>query len=162
MKTPIRNSLKKKQTSSQKKRKSVLKSIKNSSQTGKKKTHQRPNKKGLSLVKNLKDLKNLLLKGYYEYRIILKASLFSRKWIYHDGKKTKGFSIINCIDGSQQRLTEKQLMNRSYTNIGYALKKHCLVVNLNDRLTEFQFDEWPCGCTDENCKDCKIGICEHD
>ena len=37
------------------------------------------------------------------------------------------FNIYNCIDETEQDLTEKQLMDKKYTNIGEALRKGCLV-----------------------------------
>lgn len=50
-------------------------------------------------------------------------------------------------------------MGKSHTNIGTALKRNSLIVDLNDR--NMGFNVWPCGCIDEDCKDCSIGICEH-
>lgn len=36
------------------------------------------------------------------------------------------FFIINFIDDTEQELTESQLMDRGYTNIGYAMSKGAL------------------------------------
>jgi len=99
----------------------------------KKQPKRKQNKKGLSLVKGLKDLKNLLAEGYYEYLITLQGRLISRKNIEFNPKNKK-FYIINWIDDSEQKLTQKQLMLKSYTNIGYALKKKALLVNLKEKL----------------------------
>lgn len=80
----------------------------------------------------MRDFKKLLLEGYYEYRIALGGSagtMFSRKDIKYN-PKTKIFKILNHIDDTKQSLTQKQLMSQSWTNIGIALRKHCLIVNL--------------------------------
>jgi hypothetical protein len=44
----------------------------------------------------------------------------STKWIEWD-VKNKVFNVINFIDGSEQILTEKQLMDQGWTNIGHAI-----------------------------------------
>lgn len=61
--------------------------------------------------------------------------MFSRKYIYYnpEGKKKPVFNITNCIDDSEQNLTEKQLMDDKYTHIGVAIAKNCLVVDLTER-----------------------------
>lgn len=48
------------------------------------------------------------------------GAMVSRKEIMREGKK---FLINNCIDDTEQDLTEKQLMNEKITNIGVAMKK---------------------------------------
>ena len=101
------------------------------------KKKRKQNKNNLSFVKSLKDLKELLKAGYYEYRIALGGTaglIYSGKNIYYEPKLKKCFFINNCIDDSEQELTEKQLMNKKYTNIGDALKKNCLIVNLNEKI----------------------------
>ena len=95
------------------------------------------NKVGLSFVRNLYDLKSLLKQGYYEYRIALggtAGSIFSRKYIYYNPKIKKAFSITNCIDDSEQELTQKQLFVGGYSNIGKALRNNCLIVDLNYKI----------------------------
>lgn len=90
---------------------------------------------GLSFVKDLKDLKKLLADGYHEYRIALggtAGAIFSRKDITYN-PKTKKYHIINWIDDSEQKLTETQLFVKAYTNIGDALDKNCLIVDLNKK-----------------------------
>jgi len=101
-----------------------------------KKKKRKQNKNGLSFVENLIDFKKLLNNNYYEYRIALggtAGALFSKKYIYYDKKEKKAFNITNCIDNNKQTLTQKQLMSKKYTNIGEALKKHCLIVNLKEK-----------------------------
>lgn len=44
----------------------------------------------------------------------------SSKDIYFDSESEK-FLITNCIDDSEQDLTEEELMDDSYTNIGTAI-----------------------------------------
>ena len=106
------------------------KTIKSSSKSKRRKQ----NKNGLSVVEGIKDLKNLLSEGYYEYLIALAGGgVFSRKSIYYHPKE-KEFQITNWIDDSDQLLTQKQLMSKSYTNIGYALKRRALIVNLKEKI----------------------------
>ncbi len=80
----------------------------------------------------MRDLKKLISEGYNEYRIILSGGLmFSRKDITFN-EKLKKFKIINHIDDSEQFLTEKELLDNSFTNIGQALKKRALIVDLTE------------------------------
>jgi len=74
-----------------------------------------------------------LSEGYYEYLIALAGGgVCSRKSIYYHPKE-KIFEITNWIDGSKQLLTQKQLMSKGYTNIGYALRRRALIVNLKEK-----------------------------
>ena len=60
-----------------------------------------------------------------EFFILLNFNLRSSKRIvwYEEEKR---FFIINFIDDSEQELTEAQLMDKGYTNIGYAMTKRAL------------------------------------
>jgi hypothetical protein len=60
-----------------------------------------------------------------EFFILLKGNLRSSKRIVWD-EEEKRFFIINFIDDSEQELTEAQLMDKGYTNIGYAMTKGAL------------------------------------
>ena len=62
-----------------------------------------------------------------EFFICLGSSgiLRSGKWITWD-KSMQRFYIFNNIDGSEDELTEAQLMDREYTNIGYAMARGAL------------------------------------
>lgn len=60
-----------------------------------------------------------------EFFIRLKGCLRSSKYISWDDEK-KRFVICNYIDGTEQLLTEKQIMDQEYTNIGYAMTKGAL------------------------------------
>jgi len=60
-----------------------------------------------------------------EFFILLKGYLRSSKRIvWEEGEKK--FFIINFIDETEQELTEAQLMDRDYTNIGFAMTKGAL------------------------------------
>lgn len=57
--------------------------------------------------------------------ILLKHNLRSSKWIvWNDYNRV--FFITNFVDGSEQKLTEQQIMDRQYTNIGFAITKGAL------------------------------------
>ena len=95
------------------------------------------NKNGLSFVKNIRDLKNLIKDGYYEYRIALggtAGAMYSRKTITLT--TTKKFHIINHIDDTTQVLTQKQLFLASFTYIGKGLRNNCLIVDLKQKYEE--------------------------
>ena len=70
-------------------------------------------------IKSLQQLKRES-KGGAEYFILLRFNLRSTKWIEWDAQN-KVFNVINFIDGSEQTLTEKQLMDQEWTNIGHAI-----------------------------------------
>jgi len=74
-------------------------------------------------VQDIKHLYALLNNGVYEFCISLNDGLISRKFIFPKGKKIE---IENCIDGSKQLLIEQELMDKSITNVGYALSKGAL------------------------------------
>lgn len=79
----------------------------------------------------MRDLRKLLDDGFHEFRIVLNGGLFSRKDITSN-EKSKKFKVINHIDDSEQFLTEKELLDNSFTNIGQALKKKALIVDLTE------------------------------
>ena len=55
-----------------------------------------------------------------EFFILLRGYMRSSKRIIWDEGK-KRFFIRNYIDDTKQKLTEAQLMDQDYTNIGYAM-----------------------------------------
>lgn len=78
-------------------------------------------------VKDLNHLKNILSERDGETReffILLNFGLRSHKLISWDGDST--FYVLNEIDGTEQELTEAQLMDRTYTNVGHALNRGAL------------------------------------
>jgi len=58
--------------------------------------------------------------------ILLNGGLRSSKHIrfYPDDNS---FYVLNLIDDSEQNLTESQILDKAYTNIGEAMKKGCLI-----------------------------------
>ena len=60
-----------------------------------------------------------------EFFILLNCNLRSSKRIIwtEEGKR---FFILNYIDDTEQVLSEAQLMDKAYTNIGYAMTKGAL------------------------------------
>lgn len=63
------------------------------------------------------------------------------------GEDEKRFFVINYIDDFEQELTEKQLMDKSYTNIGFVMEKGSL----------FKYDRG--GKNHKNHKNIDIGNC---
>lgn len=76
-------------------------------------------------VKSISQLNDILSdKKVHEFRTILNGGMFSRK----DMNKKRGYyHITNHIDDSKQKLTEEQLTDLEYTNIGMSIKKGALV-----------------------------------
>lgn len=76
-------------------------------------------------VKSISDLKQRIYDGTHDFFIQLNFGLRSSKFMdmSDDGKK---FVITNEIDDTEQELTEQQLMDCTYTNIGYAMKNGAL------------------------------------
>lgn len=70
-------------------------------------------------IKSIEQLKTLTTGSIKSFRMYLKGGFYSRKEICFADKK---FSIINCIDNSEQRLTEAELSNNKITLIGKAIK----------------------------------------
>ena len=60
-----------------------------------------------------------------DFFILLRGYLRSSKLIIWE-QDEKRFFIINFIDDTEEELTEVQLMDRDYTNIGYAMTKGAL------------------------------------
>jgi hypothetical protein len=60
-----------------------------------------------------------------EFFIHLRFNLRSTKWIEWDAQ-SRVFNVINFIDGSEQVLTEKQIMDPQWSLIGHAITSGCL------------------------------------
>ena len=60
--------------------------------------------------------------------ILLNGGLRSSKHIryYPDNNS---FYVLNLIDGSEQELTESQILDREYSNINEAMKKGALIMD---------------------------------
>ena len=73
----------------------------------------------MNKILSVKQLKRESKKGA-EFFILLRFNLRSTKWIEWDAQN-KVFNVINFIYGSELTLTEKQLMDTQWTNIGHAI-----------------------------------------
>jgi len=69
-------------------------------------------------IRNVRELREALLRGDYEFRLCLNGGAFSRKTIFpcKDGR----FEVWNAIDGTTQKLTGKELYTMS--NIGRGMR----------------------------------------
>lgn len=71
-------------------------------------------------VKSVNQLKTILADGETkDFFILLNFGLRSSKAISFDGDNT--FYVLNEIDGTEQELTEQELMDSDITNIGKAI-----------------------------------------
>jgi len=78
-------------------------------------------------VKTIEQLKTLAENGL-DCFILLNGGLRSSKHIrYHSDDNS--FYVLNLIDDSEQELTEAQILDSSYTNIGEAIKKGALIMD---------------------------------
>ena len=78
-------------------------------------------------IKTIAQLKKLAKNGI-ECFILLRGGLRSSKYIcYHH--EDNSFYVLNYIDGSEQQLTENQLTDIAYTNIGEAMQKGALIMD---------------------------------
>ena len=60
--------------------------------------------------------------------ILLNGGLRSSKHIRYY-PEDKSFYVLNLIDDSEQELTESQILDREYTNIGVAMEKGALIMD---------------------------------
>ena len=60
--------------------------------------------------------------------ILLNGGLRSSKYIRYYPEENS-FYVLNFIDGSEQELTESQILDSAYTNIGEAMKKGALILD---------------------------------
>ena len=78
-------------------------------------------------IKTIEQLKELAKNGL-ECFILLNGGLRSSKYIrYHPDDNS--FYVLHYIDGSEQELTESQLLDGEYTNIDKAMKKGALIMD---------------------------------
>lgn len=70
-------------------------------------------------VKDVAHLRELVTSGKHRYFIALNFGLRSSKHISLNGDN---FCVFNEIDGSEDRLTEEELFDKSLTNVGEAIK----------------------------------------
>ena len=77
-------------------------------------------------IRTIEQLKELTKKGGLECYILLNGGLRSSKHIsYHP--ELNRFYVFNYIDDSEQELTEAQILDSGYSNIGEAMKKGALI-----------------------------------
>jgi hypothetical protein len=80
-------------------------------------------------VRTIKQLKELAKdENGLDCFILLNGGLRSSKHIryYPDDNS---FFVLNLIDGSEQELTESQILDKEYTNIGEAMEKGALIMD---------------------------------
>ena len=78
-------------------------------------------------IKTIEQLKELAKNGL-DCFILLNGGLRSSKHIrYYPDENS--FYVLNLIDGSEQKLTESQILDSAYTNIGEAMEKGALIVD---------------------------------
>lgn len=70
-------------------------------------------------VKDVAHLRELVASGKHRFFIQLNLGLRSSKFITGNGDN---FCVFNEIDGSDDILTEEEIMDTRYTNIGEAIK----------------------------------------
>ena len=76
-------------------------------------------------IRTIEQLKELAKNGL-DCFILLNGGLRSSKHIsYHPDDNS--FYVLNLIDDSEQELTESQILDSAYTNIGEAMKKGALI-----------------------------------
>lgn len=79
----------------------------------------------MTKVTSIKQLREMVENDYFDYFVALNYGLRSSKTICmnDDGER---FDIVNEIDGTEQTLSEEELMDRDLTNIGYAIQNGAL------------------------------------
>lgn len=78
-------------------------------------------------IRTVEQLKKLAKDGL-ECFILLNGGLRSSKFIrYHP--EDNSFYVFNYIDDTEQELTESQILNSEYTNIGQAMEKDALITD---------------------------------
>ena len=78
-------------------------------------------------IRKIEQLKELAKNGL-DCFILLNGGLRSSKHIryYSDDNS---FYVLNLIDDSEQELTESQILDSAYSNIGEAMKKGALIMD---------------------------------
>ena len=79
-------------------------------------------------IRTIGQLKKLAVDGGVDCFILLNGGLSSSKHIEYF-PDDNSFYVFNLIDDSEQELTESQILDRSYSNIGKAMKKGALIMD---------------------------------
>lgn len=77
----------------------------------------------MTKVLSVAHLREMVQKGEHDFFIALNGGLRSSKQIDCDDEN---FYIFNEIDGTEDQLSEADLMDRNITNVGYAITKGAL------------------------------------
>jgi hypothetical protein len=78
-------------------------------------------------IRTIEQLKKLAKNGL-DCFILLNGGLRSSKHIrFHPDDNS--FYVLNLIDDSEQELTETQILDSAYTNVGEAMKKGALIMD---------------------------------
>ena len=72
-------------------------------------------------INSLKELIDTIQSGNHDF-FIGGGLLRSSKYMEYDDDL---FYVVNEIDGSEQTLTSKELFDKDYTNIGFAINQGC-------------------------------------
>lgn len=75
-------------------------------------------------IESIEQLKEKAVNGC-DCFILLNGNLRSSKHIWYD-KDNQSFAIFNMIDDTEQILTEIEIMDKDFTNIGHAMIKGAL------------------------------------
>ena len=78
-------------------------------------------------IKTIDQLKELAKNGL-ECFILLNGGLRSSKYISYN-PDDNSFYVLNYIDDTEQKLTEAQFLDKSYTNIAEAMEKGALIMD---------------------------------
>ena len=78
-------------------------------------------------IRTVEQLKELAKNGL-ECFVLLNGGLRSSKFIDYD-VNDNSFYVFNYIDDSEQKLTESQILDSEYTNVGEALEKGALIMD---------------------------------
>ena len=78
-------------------------------------------------IRNITQLKELAKDGL-ECFILLNGGLRSSKYISYN-PDDNSFYVLNYIDDTEQKLTEAQFLDKSYTNIAEAMEKGALIMD---------------------------------
>ena len=79
-------------------------------------------------IRTIGQLKELTTKGGLECFILLNGGLRSSKYISYNPKENS-FYVFNYIDDSEDVLTERQIVDSAYSNIGEAMEKGALIMD---------------------------------
>ena len=79
-------------------------------------------------IKTIDQLKELATEGGLECFILLNGGLRSSKYISYDPNRNS-FYILHYIDGSDETLTEAQILDSDYCNIREAMEKGALIMD---------------------------------